>query len=377
MLHFKSAEYLEAIVQSPPLEVTVVVPTLNELGNIEPLTGRLKKVLVGLEWELIFVDDGSTDGTPEQIHQLAQSDRRLRLIRRFGRRGLASAVIEGALASTTPVIAVIDADLQHDETILPRLIHPLLAGSADVAVGTRYANGGSTEGLNRQRLWISQAATKAAHRLTRTDCTDPMSGLFAVRREALLAAHPKMSSVGYKVLYDILASAPQPLRVVETPYRFGQRLNGESKLDSAVALEFIEMLLDKSIGRYVPAKMLLFGLIGAVGVIVHLALLDVALGSLLLPFAVAQALAVIGAMTFNFFLNNQITYRDQKLRGRLMWRGLATFYLVCAIGAVGNVGIGSLVYQHVSMWWIAGIAGAIVGSAWNYVATGWLTWKRR
>jgi dolichol-phosphate mannosyltransferase len=363
--------------QPLPLELTLVVPTLNERDNIDSLLAGIEKALSGLRWELIFVDDASIDGTPERIHEIAQLDRRIRLIRRFGRRGLASAVVEGMLASTTPVVAVIDADLQHDETILPKLVGPLLRHEADVAVGTRYLNGGSTEGWDTDRLRISRAATWAAGRLLRTDCSDPMSGLFAVRRETLLAARPRLSSIGYKILLDILASSPTAPRVTEVPYRFGTRLSGKSKLDHAVELEYVELLLDKLFGRWVPPKLLMFGAVGGLGVLVHLGLLDMGLKALLLPFATAQAIAVVGAMTFNFALNNVFTYRDRQLKGWAWARGLITFYLVCSVGAVGNVGIGALVYHQSSTWWLAGIAGAIVGAVWNFVGSSWLTWTRR
>jgi dolichol-phosphate mannosyltransferase len=360
-----------------PLEVTLVVPTLNERGNIEPLLAGIEKSLDGFRWELIFVDDASGDGTPDRVYEIAQLDRRIRLIRRFGRRGLASAVIEGAFASTTPVIAVIDADLQHDETILPKLVGPLLSGEADVAIGTRYSKGGSTDGWAKDRLRMSRAATWAATFLLGANCSDPMSGLFAVRRETLLAACPRMSTIGYKILVDILASSPTAPKIIEVPYRFGTRLSGESKLDHAIELEYLELLLDKLVGRWIPPKLLMFGAVGALGVLVHLGLLDFVLKVLQLHFTTAQTIAVIGAMTFNFALNNVFTYRDRQLKGWRFLRGLLSFYLVCSVGAIGNVGVGALVYQQSSTWWLAGIAGAIVGAVWNFVGSSWLTWSRR
>jgi len=363
--------------QAWPLEVTLVVPTLNERGNIEPFLAAIEKALRGLRWELIFVDDASSDGTPDRVYEIAQLDRRIRLIRRFGRRGLASAVVEGALASTTPVIAVMDADMQHDETIIPRLVRPLLSDEADVAIGSRYVEGGSTDGWAKDRVRMSRAATWAAAFLLGAKCSDPMSGLFAVRRETLLAACPRMSSIGYKILVDILASSPVTPRIIEVPYRFGRRLSGESKLDHAVELEYLELLIDKLFGRWIPPKLLMFGAVGALGVLVHLGLLDLALKALQQPFATAQTIAVIGAMTFNFAFNNVFTYRDRQLKGWRLLRGLLTFYLVCSVGAIGNVGVGALVYRQSSTWWLAGFAGAIVGSVWNFVGSSWLTWSRR
>jgi len=359
-----------------PLELCVVIPTLNEAGNVEPLLEKLGIALAGIEWEAIFVDDGSTDGTPELLTRIAQSDRRVRMIRRIGRRGLSSAVVEGALASTTPVIAVIDADLQHDERILPDLYRSI-AGGHELAIGTRYASNGSTGEWDESRLKISPFPTALASPIMKTRLSDPMSGLFAVRRDVLLEAAPRLSNVGYKILLDVVASIHRPLKTAEIGYTFGTRQHGESKLDEMVALEYLELLLDKTVGRFVPVKLVQFGAVGMVGVGVHLLLLDIALNALGFTFSWSQATAVIGAMTFNFALNNRFTYRDRQLKGLAWFGGLLSFYLVCSLGAVANVGIGSLVYDKFHGWWIAGIAGAIVGSVWNYVASGWLTWTKR
>ena len=375
MLQQNIALQVEAIQR--PLELSVVIPTLNEAGNVEPLLEKLGIALAGVEWEAIFVDDGSTDGTPELLTRIAQSDRRVRMIRRIGRRGLSSAVVEGALASTTPIVAVIDADLQHDERILPDLYRAIADGSHELSIGTRYCQGGSTGEWAESRLKISRFATALASPIMKTRLSDPMSGFFAVRRDVLLEAAPRLSNVGYKILLDLVASLPRPLKVAEVGYTFGIRQHGASKLDEMVALEYFELLLDKTVGRFVPVKLVQFGAVGMLGVGVHLLLLDLALSALGLTFAWSQAAAVVGAMTFNFALNNRFTYRDQQLKGLAWFGGLLSFYLVCSLGAVANVGIGSLVYDQFHGWWIAGIAGAIVGSVWNYVASGWLTWTKR
>ncbi len=374
---FQQSIALTAEAREAPLELSVIIPTLNEAGNVEPLLERLGIALAGIEWEAIFVDDGSTDGTPELLTRIAQADRRVRLVRRIGRRGLSSAVVEGALASTTPIVAVIDADLQHDEQVLPKLYRAIASDGHELAIGTRYSESGSTGQWDEGRLKISRFATALARPIMKTRLSDPMSGLFAVRRDILLEAAPRLSTVGYKILLDLVASSPRPLKVAEVGYTFGTRQHGESKLDGMVALEYLELLLDKTVGRFVPVKLVQFGAVGMLGVGVHLALLYLTLNLLGTAFAFAQAAAVIGAMTFNFALNNRFTYRDRQLKGLAWVGGLLSFYLVCSLGAVANVGIGSLVYDQYQGWWIAGIAGAIVGSVWNYVASGWLTWARR
>ena len=333
--HFVAAE-------PRPLELTVVVPVLNERPNVEPLLRRIADALADVRWELIFVDDGSSDGTAELVSRIAQGDRRVRLVRRFGRRGLASAVIEGVFASTTPVVAVVDGDGQHDESVLPDL-YRAVADGADLAVGTRYRSGGSIGDWDAGRARVSSLATRLAAPILKTPLSDPMSGFFAVRRDVVLAAVPKLSAVGYKILLDLVASSPRSLRVREVPYRFRNREHGNSKLDGAVALEYLELLLDKLVGRFVPVKLIMFGAIGGLGVGVHLAMLGLLLSAFAFPFAAAQAGAVLTAMTFNFLLNNRLTYRDRQLRGPAMLRGLLVFCAVCSVGAVANVGIGSLV----------------------------------
>ena len=373
---FQQVVRLDAGTALAPLQMTVVIPTFNEAGNVELLLDRIGLALAGIEWEAMFVDDGSKDGTPELIEQLSRQDRRVRLIRRIGRRGLSSAVVEGALASTAPVIAVIDADLQHDETILPQLYRAIADGK-ELAIGTRYAEDGSTGEWDAKRLKISRFATALAAPIMKTPLSDPMSGLFAIRRDVLLEAAPNLSSVGYKILLDLVASAPRALTTEEVGYTFGERQHGESKLDQAVALEYLELLLDKTVGRFVPVKLILFGAVGMIGVVVHLTLLKTLLSGVGASFAWAQAGAVIGAMTFNFAMNNRFTYRDQQLKGAKWIKGLISFMAVCSLGAVANVGIGSLVYDRLAEWWLAGIAGAVVGSVWNYVASGWLTWTRK
>lgn len=359
-----------------PLELSVIVPTLNERDNVEPLIAKLAVALAGIEWEAIFVDDSSSDGTPELVSSIAQTDRRVRLVRRFGRRGLASAVVEGVLASTTPVVAVIDGDMQHDEAVLPAL-YRAVADGCDLAVGTRYSGGGGIGDWDEGRARASRFATRLAGLVLKTPLSDPMSGFFAVRRETVLKALPSLSIVGYKILLDLVASSPEPLKVREVPYCFRSREAGASKLDSAVALEYVELLLDKLVGRFVPVKLIFFGAIGGLGLFVHLALLGLAHNLFSAGFAAAQTIAVLGAMTFNFVLNNELTYRNRRLRGARWVSGLLSFWFVCSLGAIANVGVGSFVHSSHYQWWVAGLAGAAIGSVWNYVASGWLTWSRR
>ncbi len=354
----------------------VIVPTLNEAGNIAVLVAALDRALAGRAHEILFVDDWSTDGTPGAVAALAATRPDIRLIRRYGRRGLSTAVIEGALATFAPIVAVIDADMQHDESLLPRLIDTIESGMADIAIGSRYVSGGSVGEWDAGRARGSRVATLLARRLLPSPVADPMSGFFAVRRDALIAALPHLSNMGFKILLDLLVSSPVPLRVTELPFTFRARHAGDSKLDSGVAIDFLLLLLDKSLGRWLPPRLILFGAVGMAGLVVHLAILRATLG-LGARFAIAQTIAVVTAIAFNFVLNNALTYRDRRLRGAALLPGLLSFYAVCGLGAVANVGAGAFVFARQPRWWLAGIAGALIGSLWNFAASSVTTWRKR
>ena len=357
--------------------LSVIVPTLNERENIEPLLTLITAALPNTAWEVIFVDDDSRDGTPEHVRAQARRDPRVRCVQRIGRRGLATACMEGVLACASPFIAVMDADLQHDERLLPQMLQVLDNGAADLVIGSRYVPGGGVGDWSSGRVRMSGLATRLARVICKADVADPLSGFFMCRREVFEAALRRMSGQGFKVLLDLLASSPEPPRVRELPYSFRERQHGESKLDAMIAWEYGMLLADKLVGRFVPVRFALFGLIGGLGLIVHLGTLWLALNLLGIEFAAAQAVATIVAMTSNFVLNNQFTYRDQRLRGLGLLRGLVVFYLICGVGAVANVGVASYAFTSSHTWWLAGVAGAVVGSVWNFAMSSVFTWRRR
>jgi len=375
---FQSVVQLQRLTEAaaPPIELAVVVPTLNESGNVPEFLNLLSIALAGIEWEAVFVDDNSSDGTADLLRSIAREDRRVRVLQRVGRRGLASAVVEGALASSAPYIAVMDADLQHDEEKLPRLLDAVRDGGHDLAVGSRYVGAGGVGEWDSKRHQGSLWATRLAQRILKAPLSDPMSGFFLMTREAFMASLPRLSGGGFKILLDIVSSSPAPLAIAEVPYVFRTRTAGESKLDLMVVAEYLKLLADKSIGRFVPISLLLFLGVGALGVLVHLAVLGTLVEEAGVRFAVGQAVAVTTAMTFNFTLNNIFTYSDRRLRGWRFVKGLAGFAAVCSVGAVANVGIGSYIYGTNVSWWLAGIAGSLVGAVWNYVASSALVWRR-
>jgi dolichol-phosphate mannosyltransferase len=354
-------------------EISIVVPAYRERENIAPLLTALESALQGLDWETIIVVDDASDRTEEVVRERAQQDRRVRCLHRIGRRGLASACIEGMLASSAPYLAVMDADLQHDETLLPKLLEAAKYEEADVVVASRYMAGGSTGELAADRVRISRLASRMSALLSK-DLTDPMSGFFVVRRTFLERVVRRLYGRGFKILLDLIAAARGEARVVERPYVMRSRVHGESKLGLRVIAEFFMLLLYHVTGRLLPARFFLFAAVGVTGLGVHLAVLWAAFRLTGATFLMSQLLATMVAMTSNFFLNNAVTYADQRLRGRRLWRGLISFYVACGIGALINVALAEWLYLKSSPYWVAGLAGALVASLWNFFTTASFTW---
>ena len=365
---------------SPPCgrpTLSVLVPCYNERANVAPMVARLDAALAGIAWEVIFIDDDSPDGTAAEARRLAAKDARVRCLRRIGRRGLASAVIEGALSSSAAYVAVIDGDLQHDETILPAMLALLERDQAEVVVGSRRVAGGDDSGLaGGSRHSLSPLGGTIAPAVPPQRLSDPLSGFFALRRDLFEAIAPRLTGQGFKILVDLLLSAGTTLRVAELPYQFAARTAGESKLDALVLAQFGGLLLDKLCHGLLPLRFVAFALVGVVGLGVHLAVLTL-LHWAGAPFIAAQVAATVVAMVVNFQLNNHLTYRTQRLRGAALWRGLALFMVVCGLGAIANIGIANILYAGHSGWSPAGATGAAIGLVWNYAVSSTLVWRAR
>jgi dolichol-phosphate mannosyltransferase len=357
-------------------ELSVIVPTFNERENVCEIVSRLDRCLAGEAWEVIFVDDDSPDGTSARIRQIAQRDARIRCIQRIGRRGLSSACVEGMMSSSSPYFAVMDGDCQHDEALLPRMLEILRAGEADVVVGSRYMSGGSIGQWDLSRSRMSRLATRLSRAVVKHDLSDPMSGFFALRREALEAAVRGLSGVGFKILLDLVASSPDSVRLKEIPYVFRRRHAGESKMDSQAMWGYLMLLADKVFSGIVSVRFIAFALVGGAGVIVHFAVLSTLFRAMSLPFTISQASAAVVAMASNFALNNILTFRDMRLRGWQWVKGLISFVLTCSLGALTNVGVASYLFKQHILWELSALAGIMVGAVWNYAMTAAYTWKK-
>ncbi|WP_220464983.1 glycosyltransferase family 2 protein [Granulicella sp. 5B5] len=359
------------------LDLAVVIPTFNERGNIAELIRRLDLALQGLYWEAIFVDDDSPDGTADLVRSFARRDTRIRILQRIHRRGLASACIEGIMSSSAEVVAVMDADLQHDESILPQMLQRLRSECLDVVIGTRNAVGGSMGDFASHRILLSRLGDKLSRAVCACNLSDPMSGYFLVTRSFFMEVAHHLQSTGFKILVDIFASSVRPVRFDEVGYCFRCRQHGASKLDINTGVEYLFLILNKFLGAAIPPRFVMFSLVGAVGIATHLLALGTLLYAFHARFFLAQAIATYIAMTGNFFINNAVTYRDRSLRGARLVTGLASFWIACSFGAWANVIFARVLLAEGHPWYLAGLAGIILSSVWNYTISNLATWQKK
>lgn len=348
---------------------------MRESQNIPILFERLQAVLAGFEWEVIFVDDDSDDGSADVLVGLARTDPRVRFLRRIDRRGLSSACLEGMASSAADCFAVMDADLQHDERILPQMISALADDpNLELAVGTRYAASGGVGNWSKGRQLISRLATAVEKTVLRTSLSDPLSGFFVVRRSLFEETARRMTGKGFKILLDFVLSAARPIQTKEFPYEFQARQHGQSKLDVVVGLEYLYLLLDKTLGRLVPVRFVLYVLAGLSGLVLHLVLLGSLYRLLAVPFLLAQTLATLVAMISNFLVNNSVTFRSSRLSGPRLAIGLTAYIAVCAVGAIVNIQTADYLFESRIPWWLAGVTGALIGAVWNYAVSAHIVW---
>jgi dolichol-phosphate mannosyltransferase len=362
-------------VPAGPLELTIVVPTFNERENAVPLLERLRTVLRGTVFEVVFVDDDSPDGTAELVRRIGQSDPRVRVIQRIGRRGLTSAGLEGMLSSSAPYLAMMDADLQHDESILPRMLETIRSGQYDLVIGSRNIQGGGMGEFAHDRVVLSQVGRRVSKLVSKHDLSDPMSGYFMLTRDFFDKVMRRTTGVGFKILLDLVASSPRPVRFAEVPYVFQPRQRGESKLDVNVALEYLYLVFDKLVGTWLPIRFVLFCLVGLGGVGVYLGALWLLYRRLNFSFSAALIGAILVAMAGNFSLNNMFTYSDRRRRGWRFLTGLLLFCGACSVGSLCNYAVAKVLLAGGIWWPLASVCGLAVASVWNYGATAIVTWR--
>lgn len=345
--------------------LSIVIPTYNEKANLRPLCEAIASSLIDIPYEIIIVDDDSPDGTWKEASLLGSQGFPVRCLRRVGRRGLSSAVIEGVLSARAEFVGIMDADMQHDEKLLPEMLQIMREGETDIVIASRYIEGGGLGEWDMTRQRMSTFATMCSRLAGGEQTTDPMSGFFMTRREIFDAHVHELSLQGYKILLDVLASVKKPLKIREVPLVFRQRNAGESKLDFMILAEYVFLLIDKFSHGLVPPRFVLFSIIGGLGLGVHLGVLKFlqASESAFLP---AQAVATLTAMSFNFILNNSITYRSNRLRGYDLLTGYLTFCAACSLGALANLSVAHFAILNINSWAFAGAAGALMSAVFNF-----------
>lgn len=378
-LHAETEQDLEPhhIESRPPgsLELGIVLPSYNERDNIVPVLSGLRKALSNLSYEVILVDDDSEDGTADHARAVAVDFPELRVIQRINRSGLASACLEGMMASHAPFLAVMDCDLQHDERILPEMLATLKRDHLDVVIGTRHAEGGGVGEFAAHRQFISDSGRRLSQLIFKENVSDPMSGFFVLDRRFLDEVVRNVSGVGYKILLDILASARRPVRFKEVGYTFRSRIHGESKLDLLVALEYFELLLDKLLRDLLPARFVIFCLIGSIGLVVNLLLFSLFARVIHWESQVAYVTASLITVLVNYTLNNQFTFRRFRLKGSQFWIGLVGFYAACTLGLFAGFEISFALRTSGVHELLAVLAGVTIGSVWNYTMASILVWR--
>lgn len=356
------------------VQLSLVIPTYNEVDNIDPLVRRLRQVLAGICWEVIFVDDDSPDGTLAAIQALAVDDGRIRYLHRQGRRGLNSACKAGVLVARGVHIAIMDADLQHDERVLPAMLqqarrHPLV-------VASRYMAAGGVSDWSWRRRFVSRCATLLSRVFIRHSLSDPMSGFFLMQRDFALRYIDQIDSDGFKILLELVAKAPADIRLAEVPFVFRSRQAGVSKLDGRVALQLLEFLFKHRFGARFPFELCVYGVVGCLGVGVHLGVLALLYAGLALDFRLAQAIAIAVAMVTNFHLNDSLTFAAKPRRHAHYARALASYCLLCSMGAGLSFVVSVVLFAHAAPWWLASFSGILAGFFWNYQAARIWVWCR-
>ena len=351
----------------------MVICTLNEHEAIGGVLDEVGADLAHLAHEILVVDDSVDDRTAQVVAERARRQPAIRLIRRTGTGGLASAAIAGWDAARGQTLAIMDGDGQHDPRLIGRMLRRLDETDAELVVASRYLDS-ADGGLTGVRHLISRAGVNLTGWLLGLRLADPMSGCFLMRRDWYEAVRPSLSGVGFKILVDIAVSHHRHPKTVQIPTALLERTGGESKLDLRVMVDLAALLVEKRTGGAIPARMSLFLLVGVTGLAVHLAVLSASQG-LDLPFWLGQTGAILAAMTWNFGLNNRLTFRDQRLRGPALWRGLLSFYVACLAGALVSEAAGAGLDAVGAPWALAGVVGAVLGAAWNYHAAKRLTWR--
>ena len=360
--------------------ISIVIPTYNEVENIIPLIKNLAALVSNFEYEIIVVDDDSPDGTSEEVNKYMKFNKRIKLITRIGRSGLSSAIKEGLIFAQGKYLLVLDGDGQHHPSFVLDMIEEININKSDIVIGSRFLKTSNLEGLSNKRSQGSKIANKLArislHR-NYSKVTDYLSGCFCLDREKTKKFIRKIEINGFKFLYELLSLSKGDLVVKEVPLTFKERRFGYSKLDVAVVWDFLVSIIHNLTLRLLPRSAVSFGLVGISGIFVQLFITSFLVEIFLIEFYKALPFAIICAATSNFLINNQVTFRSERLKNLDLLIGLLKFLIVASLPVIANVGITTAFYKYISSdTFFAQIAGIAIVYAWNYLASSSFVWKK-
>ena len=360
--------------------ISIVIPTFNEVKNIIPLIKNLVALISNFEYEIIVVDDDSPDGTSEEVNKYMKFNKRIKLITRIGRSGLSSAIKEGLIFAQGKYLLVLDGDGQHHPSFVLDMIEEINMNKSDIVIGSRFLKTSNLEGLSNKRSQGSKIANKLArislHKNYST-VTDYLSGCFCLEREKTKKFIRKIEINGFKFLYELLSLSKGDLVVKEVPLTFKERRFGYSKLDVAIVWDFLVSIIHNLTLRLLPRSAVSFGLVGISGIFVQLFITSFLVEIFLIEFYKALPFAIICAATSNFLINNQVTFRSERLKNLDLLIGLLKFLIVASLPVIANVGITTAFYKYISTdTFFAQIAGIAIVYAWNYLASSSFVWKK-
>lgn len=354
--------------------ISIVIPTFNEKDNIIQLFNEIKNSLgnTNISWEAIFVDDSNNDETTNVIRTLQNYESNVILIKRIENRGLSSALIQGALSSSSEYVLFMDADLQHPPKKILNLYNEIKNNNYDVVSASRFLEDNKL--LKQKRYKASSFVNYLLRRLFKINYSDILTGFFIINRNFFFNNYKKLSNIGFKLLLDIILSNKNKIKYNEISFEFQKRYTGESKLNSKVFIDFIILIIDKITGRIIPGRYFIYSLIGSFGILFQLISFSFLLNYI--NFNYSLITSIILTIYFNFSLNNQFTYSDLKKKGKNFYYGLLKYYFFCSFGALFNFISAKLFYENIPNIYLAVLIGAFIGSIWNYSMNTSYNWNR-
>lgn len=367
--------YRDPVMRRGPL-VSIIIPTLNDHDNIDDLLSQLRTVMHDIEWEVIFVDDDSADGTASVVRRIGSDDARVRCVHRIGRRGLSGACVEGMLTSSASYLVVMGADFQHNPAVVRRMFSALHTRQAELVIASRDVKGGSYEDVPNIQSHLRQFDARLDRLFLRDNLTDWTSNFFALHRELFEEVSHGLSQLGFKLLLDILLTARRNVRIVEVPIALGTPTASNANFESYFTWDYLMLLVDKKLGHYIPVRFLAFSAIGAFGAGINLTALAILYQIVGTSFMISESLSTAISIVCNYTLNNMLTFRDHRRRGIKWLTGLVSFAAACSVGVAANIGLAFYLFTRQLHWFISALAGILVGVVWNYTVTGFYTWRR-